>query len=105
MGGDGPSELAQSAGPCPYGNTGALVPFGSAASEAPKPATRTAARSAISAHTYCVRRCTELVEVMSASFRRAVESGELKPGTDVVELPEETAAVMDGLPDVPEKWL
>lgn len=49
------------------------------------------------AHTYFVRRYTELVEVMSASLRRAVESGELKPGTDVVELSEETAAVMDGL--------
>lgn len=49
------------------------------------------------AHAYFVRRYRELVDVMSESLRRAVESGELKPGTDVVELAEETAAVMDGL--------
>ncbi|WP_328873801.1 TetR/AcrR family transcriptional regulator [Streptomyces sp. NBC_00287] len=49
------------------------------------------------AHTYFVRRYTELVAVMSASLQLAVESGELKPDTDVVDIAEETAAVMDGL--------
>lgn len=49
------------------------------------------------AHPYFVRRYAELGEVMSASLRRAVESGELRPDTDVVEVSEETAAVMDGL--------
>ncbi len=49
------------------------------------------------AHPYFVRRYAELVAVMSASLQRAVDSGELKEGTDVIEVAEETAAVMDGL--------
>lgn len=49
------------------------------------------------AHPYFVRRYAELVSVMSASLRRAVESGELRGGTDVAAMAEETAAVMDGL--------
>ncbi|MFF5185946.1 TetR family transcriptional regulator C-terminal domain-containing protein [Streptomyces sp. NPDC000345] len=49
------------------------------------------------AHPYFVRRYAELVSVMSASLQRGVESGELRPGTDVVGVAEETAAVMDGL--------
>ncbi|MER6187589.1 TetR family transcriptional regulator C-terminal domain-containing protein [Streptomyces sp. NPDC001652] len=49
------------------------------------------------AHAYFARRYAELVEVMSAAFRHAVQSGELRPGTDVVALAEGTAAVMDGL--------
>ncbi|MFD4546254.1 TetR family transcriptional regulator C-terminal domain-containing protein [Streptomyces sp. NPDC058466] len=34
---------------------------------------------------------------MSGPLRRAVEGGELKPGTDIVAVAQETAAVMDGL--------
>jgi len=34
---------------------------------------------------------------MSDPLRQAVESGELKPGTDIVAVSQETAAVMDGL--------
>ncbi|MFE0675610.1 TetR/AcrR family transcriptional regulator [Streptomyces sp. NPDC058867] len=49
------------------------------------------------AHAYFVRRYAELVDVMSDSLRLAVADGELRPDTDVVELAEETAAVMDGL--------
>lgn len=49
------------------------------------------------AHPYFVRRYADLVAVMSASLQRAVDSGELRGGTDVVELAVETAAVMDGL--------
>jgi AcrR family transcriptional regulator len=49
------------------------------------------------AHAYFVRRYQELVEAMAASLQHAVESGELRPGTDAVALSEETAAVMDGL--------
>ncbi|MFJ8111835.1 TetR/AcrR family transcriptional regulator [Streptomyces sp. NPDC096132] len=49
------------------------------------------------AHPYFVRRYTELVSVMSDSLQRAVDSGELRQGTDVVGVAAETAAVMDGL--------
>jgi hypothetical protein len=48
------------------------------------------------AHAYFRRRYGELREVMSGTLRRAVEGGGLKPGTDVVAVVEETAAVMDG---------
>ncbi|MGW1785270.1 hypothetical protein ACWCQQ_40185 [Streptomyces sp. NPDC002143] len=36
------------------------------------------------AHAYFVRRYRELVDVMSVSLRHAVESGELRAGTDVL---------------------
>ncbi|WP_330307278.1 MULTISPECIES: TetR/AcrR family transcriptional regulator [unclassified Streptomyces] len=49
------------------------------------------------AHAYFTRRYTDLVEHMSGPLRQAVESGELKPGTDIVAVSQETAAVMDGL--------
>ncbi|MER5752553.1 TetR family transcriptional regulator [Streptomyces sp. NPDC002088] len=49
------------------------------------------------AHAYFVRRYRELVEHMSGSLQHAVDSGELKAGTDVAGVAEETAAVMDGL--------
>ncbi|MER6344054.1 TetR/AcrR family transcriptional regulator [Streptomyces sp. NPDC001595] len=48
------------------------------------------------AHAYFVRRYAELREVMSATLERAVESGELRAGTDVAAMVEETTAVMDG---------
>jgi AcrR family transcriptional regulator len=43
------------------------------------------------------QRYVDLVAHMSDPLRHAVESGELKPDTDIVAVCQETAAVMDGL--------
>ncbi|WP_406442383.1 TetR/AcrR family transcriptional regulator [Streptomyces sp. NBC_01613] len=49
------------------------------------------------AHAYFTERYAKLVEHTSATLRRAVDAGELKPGTDLVAVSQELAAVMDGL--------
>lgn len=49
------------------------------------------------AHAYFTQRYVDLVAHMSDPLRHAVESGELKPDTDIVAVCQETAAVMDGL--------
>ncbi|MFI8193218.1 TetR/AcrR family transcriptional regulator [Streptomyces sp. NPDC085946] len=48
------------------------------------------------AHAYFRHRYAQVVGHCSATLRRAVESGELRPDTDVLEVAQELAAVMDG---------
>ncbi|MET9319525.1 TetR/AcrR family transcriptional regulator [Streptomyces sp. NPDC003038] len=49
------------------------------------------------AHSYFTRRHAEVLELTADTLRRAVDSGELKPGTDPRALAREVVAVMDGL--------
>lgn len=49
------------------------------------------------AHAFFVKRYAELVELTSDAIHQAVETGELKPGTDGVALAQEFAAIMDGI--------
>ncbi|WP_234045989.1 TetR/AcrR family transcriptional regulator [Streptomyces adelaidensis] len=49
------------------------------------------------AHAYFVKRYAMVVDTVSGALRRAIETGELRPDTDVVAVAQELAAVMDGL--------